>query len=126
MERFTSRLFVGSSRKGQRLQTLPPPSELLAAQPRRHPDVAWRNWDGEVVILTPSGHDPAAPPEQQDGAEHDLNPVASRVWELCDGSRSVVEIGRALAEEFEVDAETAARDATEFVAELWRKKLIQL
>ena len=93
--------------------------------PRRHPDVAWRNWDGEVVILTPSGHDPDAPPEQRDGAEHDLNPVASRVWELCDGARSVAEIARVLVEEFEVDEETAGRDAAEFLASLWQRKLVQ-
>ena len=47
------------------ITTMSTPSEIQRAQPRRHPDVAWRNWDGEVVILTPSGHDPDAPPEQQ-------------------------------------------------------------
>jgi hypothetical protein len=102
------------------------PPELLRAKPRRHPDVAWRNWDGEVVILTPAGHDPDAPPEQHDGSEHDLNPVASRVWELCDGERSVLQIAQSLADEFEVDEQVAAADAAEFVLELSRRKLIQL
>ena len=100
------------------------PDDILRARPVRHPDVAWRNWDGEVVILTPAGHDPEAPPEQQDGAEHDLNPVASRIWELCDGTRDVQQIGAVLAEEFEVDAGTAAKDAAELVVTLMRRKLI--
>ncbi len=104
---------------------MPNAEELLRGKPRRHPDVAWRNWDGEVVILTPS-HDPDAPPEQRDGAEHDLNPVASRVWELCDGERNILQIARVLADEFEVDEETAARDAAEFVLEMSRRKLILL
>jgi Coenzyme PQQ synthesis protein D (PqqD) len=98
----------------------------LTSRPRRHPDLAWRNWGGEVVILAPSGHDPDAPDEQRDGAEHDLNEVASRVWELCDGVRSVSEIARVLIDEFEIDLATAERDAADFVAELVRKKLLLL
>jgi len=108
------------------LQTRLNDPELLHTKPRRHPDVAWRNWDGEVVILTPSGHDLDAPPEQQDGAEHDLNPVASRVWELSDGERNILQIAVVLAEEFEVDEQTAARDAADFVLEMSRRKLIQI
>ena len=98
--------------------------DLLELRPLRHPDVAWRSWDGEVVILSPAGHDPAAPPLQQDGAEHDLNEVGSRVWELCDGTRSVREIAQALALEFEVDERTAEADAQEFVAQLLGTRLL--
>jgi hypothetical protein len=94
-------------------------------RPRRHADVAWRNWGGEVVILTPSGHDPAAPPEQQDGAEHDLNEVASRVWELCDGTRTEADIALALTLEFDVDLATASRDAADFIDELVDKRLVR-
>lgn len=98
--------------------------DLLTLRPLRHPDVAWRAWDGEVVILSPAGHDPAAPPLQQDGAEHDLNEVGSRIWELCDGTRSVGEIAHAVAEEFEVDEATAAADAGEFVGQLLGTRLL--
>jgi hypothetical protein len=103
----------------------PPAPDPLARRPRRHEDVAWRNWGGEVVILTPAGHDPTAAPEQQDGAEHDLNGVGSRVWELCDGEHTVAEIALALTEEFDVDLATASRDAADFVDELTRKKLVR-
>lgn len=102
------------------------PAEVLGLRPRRHPDLAWRNWDGEVVILAPSGHDPAAPPELQDGAEHDLNPVGSRIFELCDGGRTVAEVAALLVEEFEVDLPTAAADAAAFVAEMLQRRLLTL
>ena len=99
-------------------------ADMMVVRPRRHPDLAWRNWGGEVVILAPSGHDPGAPLEQQDGAEHDLNEVASRVWELSDGQRTVAEIARVLSDEFEVDQATAERDSADFVRELVRRKLL--
>ena len=99
-------------------------ADISDVRPRRHPDLAWRNWGGEVVILAPSGHDPDAPLEQRDGAEHDLNEVASRVWELSDGQRTVAEIARVLIEEFEVDQATAERDSTELVRELIGRKLL--
>ena len=99
---------------------------LLTARPRRHPDVAWRNWGGQVVILAPAGHHPQAPPEQADGAEHDLNEVASRLWELSDGQRTVADLARALVAEFEVDSVTAEQDSADFVHELVRLQLLVL
>lgn len=99
-------------------------TSLLAVRPRRHPDLAWRNWGGQVVILAPAGHDPAGPPGQADGAQHDLNEVASRLWELSDGQRTVSDLARVLVDEFEVDPATAERDSTEFVRELVGRKLL--
>jgi Coenzyme PQQ synthesis protein D (PqqD) len=97
---------------------------LLSLRPRRHPDLAWRNWGGQVVILAPAGHEPEGPEEQRDGAEHDLNEVGSRLWELCDGARTVGELALALVSEFEVDLATAQRDSADFVRELVRRKLL--
>lgn len=97
---------------------------VLQLRPVRHPDVAWRSWDGEVVILAPAGLHQAAGDGLSDGAEHDLNEVGSRIWELCDGNRSVREMAQALVEEFEVDVATAERDAVEFVASLLSTRLL--
>ena len=47
-----------------------------------------------------------------------LNEVGSRVWALCDGSRSVALIAEALSAEYEVDATTALRDADELLQSL--------
>ena len=99
---------------------------LLLQRPARHPDVAWRSWGGEVVILTPAGHDAHAPAGQADGAEHDLNEVASHIWELCDGARTVEEIAADVEREFEVDAATARADALELVEDLVRHNLLVL
>ena len=120
--------------------------DVLSLRPVRHPDLAWRSWDGEVVILAPAGHHPEQPAQQAaqpssnpaaeqregssvaggltDGAEHDLNEVGSRIWELCDGTRSVREMAQALVEEFEVDLGTAERDAADFVADMLRQRLL--
>ena len=103
-----------------------PDRALLEATPRRHPDLAWRNWDGEVVILAPAGHDPAAPDLLRDGAEHDLNPVGSRIFELADGTRTLLKIAQQLVDEFEVDPATAEADACAFVADLVQKRLLLL
>ena len=77
-----------------------------------------------VYRLSPAGHDPAAPGEQQDGAEHDLNEVGSRIWELCDGAHSVEEIAHAIVGEFDIDEETARHDAAEFVQGLLAQGLL--
>lgn len=45
---------------------------------------------------------------------HRLNPVATRVWELCDG-RSVAGIVETIVAEFEVEADVARRDVCEFL-----------
>ena len=45
---------------------------------------------------------------------HRLNPVATRVWELCDG-RAVAGIVAAIVAEFEVETDVATRDVCEFL-----------
>jgi len=48
---------------------------------------------------------------------HRLNPVGTRVWELCDG-RSVLSIVDAIVAEFQVEADVAMRDVCEFLLSL--------
>jgi Coenzyme PQQ synthesis protein D (PqqD) len=47
-----------------------------------------------------------------------LNEVGGRVWELCDGSRSVASIAASLGSEYDVDGATALRDAGELLVRL--------
>ena len=79
-----------------------------------------------MVILTPAGHDAKVAAALADGAEHDLNEVGSRIWELCDGKHTLVEIAQTLVDEFEVDAGEARMDASAFVAQLVEMKLLVL
>jgi hypothetical protein len=47
-----------------------------------------------------------------------LNEVGGRVWDLCDGSRSVASIAEELSAEYEVDVTTALLDADELLQSL--------
>jgi GeoRSP system PqqD family protein len=48
---------------------------------------------------------------------HVMNPVGTRVWELCDG-RTVAEIIDSIVAEFEVDRVDAERDVAVFLEQL--------
>lgn len=53
-----------------------------------------------------------------------LEGVGEFIWNRVDGRRSVADIGRAVAAEFDVGLEEAERDAREFVTELGQLGLI--
>lgn len=82
--------------------------EVRNLRPLRHPAVEWREIGGEATLVLPG----------EISAAHELNEVASRIWELCDGRRTVREIAQRVVEEFEIDLATAERDAEEFVREM--------
>jgi Coenzyme PQQ synthesis protein D (PqqD) len=50
--------------------------------------------------------------------------VGERIVELCDGQHTVEFIGRAIAEEFDVDAEECLKDVIEFVQLLVEKQFL--
>lgn len=52
------------------------------------------------------------------GEYYSLNEVGGRVWELCDGTRSVGAIAEALCTEYDVPQETTLADARELLASL--------
>ena len=54
---------------------------------RRH--VAWRALDTEAIVVDPKA-----------GMLYPLNSVATRIWQLCDGTHTVGTIVDRLAEEF--------------------------
>lgn len=78
-----------------------------------HPRTASRLFNGEAVIISPA-----------ENMVRMLNPVGSRIWELCDGSRTLDQIAAALAEEFEVDVAHARQSVAAFVADLLDKELL--
>ena len=55
----------------------------------------------------------------------ELNETAQEILTRCDG-RTVSEIIRALAEEYDVDSQMLAADVGETLADLQRRKLIEL
>lgn len=60
----------------------------------------------------------------EDGNYYSLNEVGYRIWELCDGSRTVGQIVDLLAAEYEAPAETLKEDALALIQELRDGKLI--
>lgn len=52
------------------------------------------------------------------GEYYSLNEVGGRVWELCDGTRSVGAIAETLCTEYDVPQETTLADAHELLASL--------
>lgn len=53
-----------------------------------------------------------------------LSPVAARIWNLLDGSRSLDAVVDTICGEYDVDRETASRDVAELLASLEEAKLL--
>jgi len=53
-----------------------------------------------------------------DGQYYSLNEIGNRIWELCDGSRSVRQVVSILCEEYDGPAEIVNSDALELLEEL--------
>ena len=77
--------------------------------------LAARQVAGEVVIL-----------RAHDSSLYVLNPVASAVWEAADGRTPLDAVVRdVICHDFDVDAETARRDASELLAALAAEGLLR-
>jgi hypothetical protein len=84
-----------------------------AACPRRREGVAAQFADGEAVLL-----------DIESGEYFSLNSVGSRIWELCDGTRSTAEIVSVICDEFDVAEKVATADTREILGELRKCKLV--
>ncbi len=79
-------------------------------------DIAARAMADEMVIMS-----------VKDSKVFSLNPTATRIWTAADGATPLREIvARAVVSEFEIDAETAYRDALELVEELAQEGILLL
>ena len=83
------------------------------AFPKRREGVAAQVADGEAVLL-----------DIQSGQYFSLNPVGSRIWELCDGTKSAGEIVSVICDEFDVAEDVATADVHEILDELQNEKLV--
>jgi hypothetical protein len=85
----------------------------MTTVPVRNPHLAWRQIEGEIVIISP-----------EDSQVHELNETAAFVWMHADGASSVEEIADALTTEFDVAREAARADISELVGQLAEKRLL--
>ena len=88
--------------------------DLDKVVPRRK-QVPWRVLDTEALVVN-----------VKTGMLYPLNSVGTRIWELCDGERTLPEIVAALAAEFEADERIIREDAERFIVELAEASLVSL
>ncbi len=80
--------------------------------PQRSKDVAFRAIAGETIVVIPD-----------EGLARVLNPTASRIWDLMDGSCDVEAIVQVIEEEFDLGPADAASDVQAFINEMVDKKM---
>ena len=83
------------------------------AKPRKMDHLIQHDMDEEVLV-----YDPVV------DRTHRLNVSAARIWELCDGTRSLEDIARVLTEQFEVEFETVLQDARAVLEQLKEEQLL--
>ena len=83
------------------------------ARPRKMDHLIQHDMDEEVLV-----YDPVV------DRTHRLNLTATLIWGLCDGTRSLEDIARALTEQFEVEFETALQDARSVLEQLREEQLL--
>jgi Coenzyme PQQ synthesis protein D (PqqD) len=84
------------------------------ARPRQREGLRTRLLAGEVVIL-----------DRRCERIHRLNETAAAIWARCDGRHAVVQIARALAAAFEVDAARAETDVAATIEKLTALGLLE-
>ncbi len=85
----------------------------LESQPRRVERLVVQQVAGSAVLLNPDS-----------GEYYGLDEVGGRVWELCDGTHSVLQIATLLAQEYDAPLATIQADVLDLLEDLAREKLV--
>ena len=85
----------------------------LGTRPRRRDGVLSQEAQGQTVLL-----------RMDDGSYYALDDVGARVWELCDGERTLGDVIAALCSEFAAAEKTVRTDVLEFVSQLSGEHLL--
>lgn len=85
----------------------------LDVSPRRADGVLCQEAQGQTVLL-----------RLGDGSYYALDEVGARVWELCDGERSLGDVIDVLCAEFAAPPQTVRADVLEFVGQLRGEQLL--
>lgn len=92
-----------------------PPALTPATVIVRSPDQVSGDLDGKVVLLS-----------IENGEYYNMNEVGSRIWALLEQPMPIGALIDRLLEEFEVDRATCERDATAFLEQLRKDKLLKI
>lgn len=103
---------------------------LLMTYPIRVTDIAWeRHADGSITLrVAPHGllGQLVSRWSREPSQAYRLDPVAGRVWELSDGTRTVMEIGKLLYSEFGEREEPIAERVAKEVLGLKRRHALAI
>lgn len=83
--------------------------------PRRLDHVVWKVIDGKGILLN-----------LESGAYFEVSPVGLSIWQRCDGKTPFEHLAQSVATEFHGESSRVRRDATSFVSELKRRKLLEV
>lgn len=112
--------------------------EALAIIPVRHPLIKWERREEEVVLSIPMRDDKFArlikslmkatrmAKELPEYRQLALDEVGSRVWELCDGERTIDGVVQSVTGEYKLTRREAEASVTMFLQTLAKKNLIGL
>jgi hypothetical protein len=79
----------------------------------RSDDVAWREFDGEGIVL-----------DLRESTYLAANPVATLLWQHLERGTTEEELVRAVVADFDVDEARAAEDVRAFLADCRERKLL--
>ena len=82
-------------------------------RPQRRERVLAEQVDGETVLL-----------DLDSGMYFGLNDVGARIWELCDGTRTVSEIVASISDEYDAPEEVIRSDVQELLGTLSAEQLL--
>jgi pyrroloquinoline quinone biosynthesis protein D len=85
------------------------------------PETRYRQKEG---LLSQRAADTRVLLDPSDGNYFALDDVSGRIWDLCDGNRTVAEIVAALCAEYDAPQETVEEDVMEFLGELLTDGLV--
>jgi hypothetical protein len=86
---------------------------LQESRPKRGDQVIAQKAANDLVLLN-----------MADGNYYSLNEIGGKVWELCDGNRSVSQVIAALAGEYDIPDQVLEADILELLEDFRRGKLI--
>jgi len=84
----------------------------MAERPKRHYAVRFRRVGDRYIVASGS-------------KTFELEAVAARIWEMCDGRHNPTRMASEIASMYDVDGETAGRDVRDFLDELEAEGLIR-
>jgi PqqD family protein of HPr-rel-A system len=83
-------------------------------RPRAREDLATVELDGEVVIY-----------DEASGDLHHLNPTATLVFSMCDGTATIAELAADIGEVFDVPTSDVERQVRSLLRQLRRQRLLE-